>query len=463
MLNFKKIHFNISERKILLRIIDLLAVFLGLNFVAYFFDFQYFKLQKENYYWFSIMGIYLLFFGEVYEMYDLQTASSKWKISKSVILTASFTFVFYLLTPIFTPILPTNRIQLIYLFFSIFSSLLFWRLLYSNFFATNRFVKNVILICNIEDIEELKFDLESADPNYKIKAFVAINNVNNSIKTLNKIKLLDIQKLETYISKRNISEIIIASEHTEGITNLFYNKLLQLLESGVIIKEYVQVYEDLTQRIPIHFMARDFYRYFPFSRRNNMLYLLSIRALDIIVSSIGILLVLVLIPFIIVGNIIGNKGSLLYSQERVGKNGVVFKIWKFRSMVKNAETNGAVFAVQNDSRITMFGKFLRKSRADEFPQFINILKGEMALIGPRPERPFFVNKISEEMPFYDTRHIIKPGLTGWAQINYSYGDSIEDSLIKLQYDLYYIKHRSLFMDINIVIKTFSTVLFYRGQ
>ena len=100
---------------------------------------------------------------------------------------------------------------------------------------------------------------------------------------------------------------------------------------------------------------------------------------------------------------------------------------------------------------------------DEFPQFINIFKGEMALIGPRPERPFFVNKISEEMPFYDTRHIIKPGLTGWAQINYSYGDSIEDSLIKLQYDLYYIKHRSLFMDINIVIKTFSTVLFYRGQ
>lgn len=463
MLNFKKIHFNISERKILLRIIDLFAVFLGLNFVANFFDFQYFKSQNDNYYWFPIMGIYLLFFGEVYEMYDLQTASSKWKILKSVILTTSFTFVFYLLTPIFTPILPTNRIQLIYLFFSIFSSLLLWRLLYSNFFATDRFVKKVILICNIEDLEELKFDLESADPNYKINAFVAINNVDNSIKTLNKIKLLDIQNLETYIKKKNISEIIIASEHTEGITNLFYNKLLQLLESGVIIKEYVQVYEDLTQRIPIHFMARDFYRYFPFSRRNNMLYLLTIRALDIIVSSIGILLGLVLIPFIIVGNIIGNKGSLLYSQERVGKNGAVFKIWKFRSMVKNAEENGAVFAVQNDSRITLFGKFLRKSRMDEFPQFINIFKGEMALIGPRPERPFFVNKISVEMPFYDTRHIIKPGLTGWAQINYSYGDSIEDSLIKLQYDLYYIKHRSLFMDINIVIKTFSTVLFYRGQ
>lgn len=463
MPNLKKIHFNISERKILLRLIDLVSVFFGLCFVAYFFDFEYFQIQKENFYWFFILGIYLLFFGEIYEMYDLQIASSEWKILKSVILTASSTFTFYLLTPIFTPILPSNRLQLIYLFLSIFPSLLLWRLLYSKFFATDRFIKKAILICNLEDLKELKLDIENADPNYKIDAFVVINNLDNSIKKVKETKLLEIKNLETYIKKKNISEIIIASEHTEGITNSFYNKLLQLLESGVIIKEYVQVYEDLTQRIPIHFMARDFYRYFPFSRRNNMLYLFAIRALDIVVSSIGISLGLFLIPFVFIGNIIGNKGPLFYSQERVGKNGVVFKIWKFRSMVKNAEENGAVFAVQNDSRITLFGKFLRKSRMDEFPQFINIFKGEMALIGPRPERPFFVNKISEEMPFYDTRHIIKPGLTGWAQINYSYGDSIEDSLIKLQYDLYYIKHRSLFMDINIIIKTFSTVLFYRGQ
>ena len=132
-------------------------------------------------------------------------------------------------------------------------------------------------------------------------------------------------------------------------------------------------------------------------------------------------------------------------------------------MVKNAESGTAVFATQNDVRITKFGKFLRKSRLDEFPQFINILKGDMAVIGPRPERPFFVDQIAKEMPFYQTRHVIKPGLTGWAQVNYSYGDSIKDSLIKLQYDLYYIKHRSISLDINITIKTISTILFYRGQ
>jgi lipopolysaccharide/colanic/teichoic acid biosynthesis glycosyltransferase len=168
-------------------------------------------------------------------------------------------------------------------------------------------------------------------------------------------------------------------------------------------------------------------------------------------------------PIILIGNLIGNRGGLFYTQERVGKNGEVFKIYKYRTMVKNAEANGAVFTSANDSRITPFGKFMRKTRLDEFPQFINIIKGDMAIIGPRPERPIFVNEIAEIMPFYETRHVVKPGLTGWAQVNYAYGDSIEDSLVKLQYDLYYIKHRSIFLDINIIIKTFSTVLFYRGQ
>jgi lipopolysaccharide/colanic/teichoic acid biosynthesis glycosyltransferase len=180
-------------------------------------------------------------------------------------------------------------------------------------------------------------------------------------------------------------------------------------------------------------------------------------------SLIGLSIGFVLVPVIFIGNIFWNKGELFYTQERVGKDGAVFKIIKFRTMIKNAETKEAIFATTNDSRITKFGKFLRKTRIDEFPQFINILKGDMAVIGPRPERPYFVNKIAEIMPFYETRHIIKPGLTGWAQVHYSYGEKIEDSLIKLQYDLYYIKHRSFYLDLSITFKTISTVLFYRGQ
>lgn len=185
--------------------------------------------------------------------------------------------------------------------------------------------------------------------------------------------------------------------------------------------------------------------------------------METLISVIGLCIGTLLIPFIVLGNALGNRGKLFYTQERVGKNGQIFQILKFRTMINNAESNGAVFSGYNDNRVTPFGKFLRKTRIDEFPQFVNILKGEMAVIGPRPERPFFVKEIAEIMPFYETRHVIRPGLTGWAQVNYSYGESMDDSLIKLQYDLYYIKHRSIFLDLNIVIKTFSTILFYRGQ
>ena len=257
---------------------------------------------------------------------------------------------------------------------------------------------------------------------------------------------------------------MVASQKTDGITTDLYHQLILLLESGKSIREYTQIYESKTQRIPMQYIARDFYRFFPFSRSNqNKLYLLSTRLFEIALSIAGLCVGILLIPIILIGNMFWNKGKLFYTQRRVGKDGSIFRIIKFRTMIKNAETSGAVFATTNDARITKFGKFLRKTRIDEFPQFINILKGEMAVIGPRPERPVFVQEIAQIMPFYETRHIIKPGLTGWAQVNYSYGETMEESLIKLQYDLYYIKHRSIYLDLDIIFKTISTVLFYRGQ
>ena len=150
-------------------------------------------------------------------------------------------------------------------------------------------------------------------------------------------------------------------------------------------------------------------------------------------------------------------------QERVGKNAKIFKILKFRTMPENSELNGPQWTEIRDPRITKFGKFLRVTRLDEYPQFYNVLKGEMRIIGPRPERPIFVKELAKIIPFYKTRHIVKPGLTGWAQVKANYGSSYTDSLEKLQYDLYYIKHRGLFLDLNILLKTFTTIFFLRGQ
>ena len=356
--------------------------------------------------------------------------------------------------------------QILIFYVAILLALFIWRIFYLKFLASSRFEKKVILICDKDQAKELILGLETVDPHYKVMGFVnSDSNQSGSVKVNGEnIKNINIDKLETFVIQNSVSEVVIASQKTDGITVNLYNQLLHLLENGYVIREYTQVYENITQRIPVQYVARDFYRYFPFSRNNqNQLYLLIVRFLEIIISIIGLLFGCLLFPLILLGNTIGNRGKLFYTQKRVGKNGKVFKILKLRTMVKNAETDGAVFTTVNDKRITFFGKFLRKSRIDEFPQFVNIIKGDMAVIGPRPERPVFVKEIAEVMPFYETRHVVKPGLTGWAQVNYTYGETIDDSLIKLQYDLYYIKHRSIFLDVNIIFKTFSTVLFYRGQ
>lgn len=458
----KRIHFEISERKLLLRLVDIVAVLSLLCLLSRFFHFDYFDISQENFHWTIVFGIYLTVLGTVFEMYNLQVSSNPYQIAKSIVLTTSSTVLFYLLTPIYTPALPHNRMQIVYFYFAIFFALLAWRLFYLKFLASGRFIKKVVLVCDCDQAAELVGDLEKADPHFKVLGYVNTDSAcaakDHSVPEINP------DKLEKFVRKNHIAEIVIASQKTDGITVNLYNQLIHLLESGYIIREYTQVYEQIMQRIPVQYVNRDFYRYFPFSRSNqNHLYLLMVRVLEIMGSLLGIAIGIALLPLILIGNAIANRGPLFYTQKRVGRNGHVFEIIKFRTMIKNAEKDGARFATSKDHRITKFGNFLRKTRIDEFPQFINILKGEMSVIGPRPERPVFVQKIAEVMPFYETRHVIKPGLTGWAQVNYSYGATLEDGLVKLQYDLYYIKHRSIFLDINILVKTFSTVLFYRGQ
>jgi len=369
-----------------------------------------------------------------------------------------------LLTPVFSAELPTNRLQILIFYLTLLLALVLWRTFYVKFLASNRFVQNVILVCEREQVEELILGLENSDPHYRIVAYVNSDKVNNDLFEYHFVQHIEVNDLVSFVNENSLFEIVVASQNTEDVTVELYHQLLHLLESGTTIREYTQVYEVKTQRIPVQYVTRDFYKFFPFNRsNNNQLYLLHVKIMETLISTIGLFFGVVLIPFIALGNVIGNRGKLFYTQERVGKNGKIFQILKFRTMINNAEKGGAVFSSPNDNRITPFGKFLRKTRIDEIPQFVNILKGEMAVIGPRPERPFFVKEIAEIMPFYETRHVIKPGLTGWAQVNYSYGESMEDSLVKLQYDLYYIKHRSIFLDLNIAIKTISTVLFYRGQ
>ena len=460
----KGIHFNVPERKILLRVFDIISILTALYFVSNFFDFDYFTVTKENWTWVFVLILYISAFGTVFELYDLQKASKLDKVLGNIILTTSVTVLFYLFTPFFTPSLPDNRLQIIYFYLAIITALFIWRIAYINFVASPRFYKKVLIVGEISNIEVIVDAFKSSDPNYKIIGFINCEKALPNTVTFRGVTEYNPNQIHDIIEKEHISEIVVASYNSETITSEIYNDLILLLERGFPIKEYTQVYEDMTYRVPVQFVGKDFYKYFPFSRSNqNKFYLFFHRFFDIILSFIGILLGVLILPFLLLGNLIANRGPLFYFQERVGKNGDVFNIIKFRTMIVNAETDGAVWATENDSRVTLFGKFLRRSRLDEMPQFINILKDDMSLIGPRPERPYFVKELSQVIPFYETRHIIKPGLTGWAQVKVRYGSTVEDSLLKLQYDLYYIKHRSFFLDANVIIKTLSTMVFFRGQ
>lgn len=460
----KSIHFQVSERKLLLRGMDLVMVVLGLYLLSFFFDYTYLTICWENSVAIALLLMYLTVFGTVFEIYDLQKSSQLDVTFRTLVLMVSTSVLFYFLTPVLTPFLPEKRLQIVYFYLTIVIFIFLWRIGYVKLIASPRFYKKVLLVGEVAYVEGFVNALSQSDPHYRIVGFVNCELPKKYPVRFTGIREYQSSDLMQTIIDEQISEVVVASFNTETITAEIYSELMQLLERGFTIREYSQVYEEITHRVPIQFVGKDFYTYFPFSRTSqNTLYLFFHRIFDIVFSILGLLAGLLLLPFILLGNLFGNKGPLLYRQERVGKNGRIFKMVKLRSMIVNAETNGAEWSQVNDVRITKFGKFLRRSRIDEIPQFFNILKGEMSVIGPRPERQFFVDELSRIIPFYETRHIIKPGLTGWAQVKTRYGASVEDSLLKLQYDLFYIKHRSIFLDLNIMMKTLSTVLYYRGQ
>ncbi|MDT7831919.1 sugar transferase [Flavobacteriaceae bacterium S356] len=457
----KSIHFAISERKVLLRLFDVVFSVLSLGLTSYFFSFDYFNYQNPNIIiWLMTFTFYFILFGEVFQLYNLQVSSNRFSVTKSLFLTTIVTTLFYFLTPYISPSLPENRIQIVYFFLAITVPVLLWRFLYMTLLYTPKYFKNILLISHSSKIENI-VDLIDSNGHYNISAYLS----DKEIETLSNLHCVSEAEIYDVVISKKITEIIISpiGFTKEEIVNI-NKKMVLLFEEGVTIKSYESFYEEITDRIPKEYLNFDFYNNINLIRNNdNKFYVLFHRLLDMIVSFIGIVILIVLLPLIFLVNLFFNKGPLFYIQERVGEKGKTFKIYKLRTMIVNAESNGAVWAIKNDKRITPFGKLLRNTRLDESPQFFNILKGDMSIIGPRPERPEFVRKLEEEIPYYGLRHVIKPGITGWAQVKYPYAGSVEEQEKKLRYDLYYIKEQSLFIDFKILIKTITTVLFFRGQ
>jgi sugar transferase (PEP-CTERM system associated) len=272
-------------------------------------------------------------------------------------------------------------------------------------------------------------------------------------------KLTD-ESLPEAIHQQRVNRIIVALEDRRG--RLPVEALLSMKSQGIKIQDGTEFYEQVTGKIPIESLRLGTLLFSSGFRSSRFLAFYK-RFASIVVSIIGLLLSLPLIPFVAFAIKLTSPGRLLYHQRRVGRNDTIFYCHKFRTMRADAEADtGPAWASDEDPRITRVGHFLRTTRLDEVPQLWNVLKGDMSLVGPRPERPEFIESLKQQIPYYNLRHTVRPGITGWAQIRYKYGSSVEDAREKLRYDLFYIKHMSPGLDALVFIDTVKTILLGRG-
>jgi sugar transferase (PEP-CTERM system associated) len=264
-----------------------------------------------------------------------------------------------------------------------------------------------------------------------------------------------------FAREKKVDEIIVAitNEKRKDLISV----LLEAKMKGVRVYDMQAVYEKVTGKLPVSHLREGWLAYAEMHGTEEGVYKIKVKRVISFLGALFLILVTLPVSVVVMAAIkMESKGPVFFRQKRVGFRGEVFEVVKFRSMVDDAESNGAVWASENDPRVTKVGKVIRKLRIDELPQLWNVIKGEMSIVGPRPERPEFVEELQKTIPFYFIRHVVKPGVTGWAQINFKYGASKEDALEKLQYDLYYVKNLSFFLDTRVILKTIRVVVFGVG-
>ena len=303
---------------------------------------------------------------------------------------------------------------------------------------------------------------ERRDAGYRIVGFISENGAKPREKLGRSEILGKAPDLEDVIRNEKVDRVVIAIRERRGAFPT--EALLKMsLAGNVSIEECTSFFERITGKVHVD-MLRPSWLIFAGRRRDSPFKLALRESIHRLLALLGLILSLPISILTAILIKIDSRGPIFYLQERVGMNGHVFKVIKFRSMKTDAEANGTpIWAATNDERTTRVGKVIRKLRIDEIPQFWNILKGEMNFVGPRPERPHFVEQLATAIPYFEHRHLVAPGLTGWAQIKYPYGASVSDAIQKLQYDLYYIKNQSLTLDLVIIFDTVKTILFGKGR
>jgi exopolysaccharide biosynthesis polyprenyl glycosylphosphotransferase len=395
-------------------------------------------------------------------LYDLQRAASLGATIRGVIFAAIAGAFFYLVV-YFTLEGSLARRGVLYFLGSSVAFTLVWRWLYIRVFTAPAFLRRVLVVGAGESGRSILKVVQGQNPKpFHVVGLIDDDSNLQGKKVLGTTVLGESSQLLEIADRQAVSDVIVAI--LGPMKGTMFQALLDAQERGIGIIRLAVTYEELLSRVPINYLEADWLlRSFVDELHVSGLYLLVKRLADILGSLIGVLVFLVLLPWVAAAILLDSGRPVFFRQKRLGQGARTFDVVKLRTMRQDAEADGqAHWAETGDPRTTRVGLLLRRMHLDEFPQFWNVLRGEMSLVGPRPERPELVAKLEKQIPFYRARLLAKPGITGWAQVNYGKGASVAGSAEKLEYDLYYIKHRSLWLDLWILLRTLGSVFRLRG-
>jgi exopolysaccharide biosynthesis polyprenyl glycosylphosphotransferase len=460
---------RLAERRFLLLAGDFLLALVSLVVALYFWalsgdrflTFAGFIERRPPGWYFLLPFFWLLL---MVELYDAHRAGSRRETVRGIavaVLTGLMLYLFLYFTSA-PRSLPRRGVAGFFIAASVLT--LAWRMLYIRVFTASQFMRRVLLVGGGQAGQALLKITNSLWPPPFYLAGIIDDDPQKVGKEIEGLPVLgDSESLLEIIEEQNISDILVAIQGE--MQGSMFQALLDAQERGLEITRMPQAYEELVGRVPIRLLEADWIlRNFVDEARVSGFYELGKRLIDFIGGLVGSLLFLFLLPFITLATLLDSGRPIFYSQTRSGRGGQPYRIIKFRTMRQDAEANGLPqWAKEDDERATRVGRYLRKTHLDELPQFLNVLRGEMSLVGPRAERPELVEMFQKHVPFYRARLLVKPGITGWAQINFGYASTIDETVLKLEYDLYYIKHRSLWLDWVIMARTPPTVLGFRGR
>jgi exopolysaccharide biosynthesis polyprenyl glycosylphosphotransferase len=463
---------RIAERRALLVVGDFLMAVLALGFTLLywgtserFMGFSMEFIQKRTPLWFFLLPIVWIIL--LVELYDVHRAGDWKKTVRGVAMAALVGLGLYLVVYFYyvdppNSLLPRRGVASYLVVVSLLT--LAWRWVYIRVLTKPQFMRRVLLVgagSSGRAFLRIYNQLE-------VKSFQVFGIIDDDHRKLGEtIEGVQVvatsEQILNLIEEKEISEIIVAI--TREMQAGMFQALLDCQERGIIITRMPVAYEELLERVPVLSLEANWIlRAFVDHARVSSFYEMGKRLIDIIGATIGILLMVIVFPMVALAVILDDGLPIFYTQVRSGRGGQTYMIIKFRTMQRDAEPDGRPrWAKEGDRRATRVGRFLRKTHLDELPQFINVFRGEMSLVGPRAERPELVEMFQQHIPFYRARLLVKPGITGWAQVNYGYASTIDETRVKLEYDLYYIKRRNLWMDIMILVRTPFTVLGLRGR